>query len=342
MFHKRHVSLYRRSSRPQPVLVFQFILAIVFLALPTFSTSATISVNVDPQTGSDFDACGVTIPCKSIFYAVTNISASIVNLAAGIFNESTINISGQTSVVISGVESATVFDCSARLLRSGAAFHIINSTITFFGVTFKNCFNLNSNGGAVSAVGSSIHVTRCSFMKCSAPSGGAISVTGPGNGLFLKVLNSSFLGNSAQVTQGGLSACPNVATQPCSVWGGAIAAFDILNVTISGCTMEANNAQAIIVPNRAKQISASSNVVAGGGCVSLLFFGNTSRSTVFISGNTFLRCTVNVGTSASSNNVILGNGMNALTHLIMFQRMLTCAQDMEERCPSTSVSQRRL
>ena len=78
MFHNRHVSLCRRSSRPQPVLVFQFILAIVFLALPAFSTSAIISVNVDPQTGSDFDACGVTIPCKSIFYAVTNISASIV------------------------------------------------------------------------------------------------------------------------------------------------------------------------------------------------------------------------------------------------------------------------
>jgi hypothetical protein len=282
----------------------------------------------------------VTIPCKSIFYAVTNISASIVNLAAGIFNESTIIISGQTSVVISGVESATVFDCSARLLASGAAFHIINSTITFSGVTFKNCFNLNSNGGAVSAVGSSIHVTRCSFIKCSAPSGGAISVAGPGNDLFLKVLNSSFLSNSAK---GGLSACPPVATQPCSVWGGAIAAFDILNVTISGCTMEANNAQAFVVPNGAKQTSASSNVVAGGGCVSLLFFGNTSRSTVFISGNTFLRCAVNVGTgSVASSNVLLGNGMNLLTHLIMFQRMLTCAQDMEERCPSTSVSQCRL
>jgi hypothetical protein len=246
-------------------------------------------------------------PCQTIAFAVQNISASTVSLSPGIFLESTVNINSIASLVISGVHSATFFNCSGRLNNAGAAFLIVNSSVTISGISFENCFNPNSNGGAVSAYGSNVVVSRCSFINCSAASGGAIAATalmGPSQGLFLNVHNSSFFGNSAN---GGLSACPSDAeqpNQPCSTWGGAVAAFDMLNVTVSGCKMEANRARAT-VPTTSLQQHASRNAVGGGGCVSVLFYGNASGSVVQVSGNTFEQCVVDVSGIA---NVQLGNG----------------------------------
>jgi hypothetical protein len=203
------------------------------------------------------------------------------------------------------VPSATVFDCSSR---PGPAFNIRNSTVSITGVAFQACSNPNATGGAVSASGSSVAVTQCSFVNCSAASGGAMSVSGPGSGLYLSVQNSSFTANSAN---GGLATCPADATQPCSTWGGAVAAFSILNVTVSGCRMGNNTAQAY-VPTSALQYQnvsryiAGGNAVAGGGCVSVVFPGNASGCSVRVIDNTFAQCTVTV---SGSNGVFVGNGM---------------------------------
>jgi len=285
------------QCRLQAWLVFASVLA---CASATAVAPTGTSVTVNPVSGIDSPSCNVAPPCKTITYAVQNFGASFVSLSAGAFNESTVNISNITSLVISGIPSATIFDCSLRLASMGAAFMIVNSTVTIKGVIFKSCSNPSSNGGAVSASGSSIAVSQCSFIDCSAASGGAMSVTGFSDNLFLDVQNSNFTRNSAN---GGLSGCPADATQPCSTWGGAIAAFEMLNVTISGCTMIENSAQAS-VPMTSGQFRASQNAVVGGGCVSVLFSGNSSGSSVNISGSIFLQCTVTL-----ADGVNVGNGM---------------------------------
>jgi hypothetical protein len=288
----------------QAVLACASTLACAYITSAAAAAATGTSVTVDPSTGRDSPACccSEAQPCKTIAYAVNNMGASFVSLSAGTFTESTVSISSISSLVISGVPSATVFDCSHRLPTSGAAFFIVNSTVTITGVTFQSCSNPTSNGGAVSASGSSVAVSQCSFINCSAASGGAMSVTGPGAGLFLSVNNSTFIRNSAN---GGLSGCPSDAAQPCATWGGAIAAFEMLNVNISGCSMIENSAQAS-VPLTSPQYIASRNTVAGGGCVSVLFSGNSSGSGVHVSGSSFLRCSVAV---AVGNNVDVGNGI---------------------------------
>jgi hypothetical protein len=203
------------------------------------------AVTVNPSTGIDFASCGVTSapPCQTIAYAVRNRSESFIILSAGVFNESAINVINTESLIISGVLSATVFDCSSR---PGPAFNIINSTVNISGINFEDCSNPNAIGGALSASGSSIAVSHCSFRNCSAASGGAMSVSGgPSSSLYLSVQNSNFTGNSAN---GGLASCPVDATQPCSSWGGAVAAFEMLNVNVTGCSMVNNSAQAAVPP----------------------------------------------------------------------------------------------
>ncbi len=146
-----------------------------------------------------------------------------------------------------------------------------------------------------------------------------MSVSGPGGGLYLSVQNSNFTGNSAN---GGLASCPAVARQPCSTWGGAVAVFEMLNVTVSGCRMVNNTAQAS-VPTSAPQYRfsylfsvAGGNAVAGGGCVSVLFSGNVSGSSVLFSDNKFRVCTVTVpyqyglrDAPEGYDGTIVGNGM---------------------------------
>jgi hypothetical protein len=225
-------------------------------------------------------------------------------------------------LVISGVPSATVFDCSSR---SGPAFNIVNSTVSITGVNFQACSNPNATGGAVSASGSSIMVSQCSFVNCSAASGGAMSVSGPGGGLYLSVRNSSFTGNSAN---GGLAGCPEDLTQPCSTWGGAVAAVEMLNVTVNGCRMLNNTAQASVPPSAPQYaLYRGGNAVAGGGCVSVLFSGNASSSSVHVSNTTFIQCEVLV---SGNNGVIVGNGTfdAALLRAQHYSACLTCAQDM--------------
>mgnify|MGYP000619047344 CR=1 FL=1 len=227
-----------------------FILCCIASALPSAGATTITLAIVNPRDGTDSSSCGqAASPCKTIAFAVQNISASSVSLSPGIYVESTVSINSIASLVISGVPSATFFNCSGRLDNTGAAFLIVNSSVTITGISFENCFNPNSNGGAVSAFDSNVEVSRCSFKSCSAASGGAIaarSLMGPNQGLFLTVHNSSFWGNSAN---GGLSGCPSdigQPNQPCSTWGGAVAAFDMLNVTVSGCRMEANKARATV------------------------------------------------------------------------------------------------
>jgi hypothetical protein len=280
-------------------------IACVFVA-STWSTAAAasgISVLVDPLTGDD-SSCAATFICRTIAYAVEQVGASHVNLSAGVFNESTVNINNAVSLVVNGVASSSFFDCSRRLGQTtGAAFNITNSTVTITGLTFQNCINANANGGAVSAVASSVALSHCCFINCSAANGGAMSATGGRRGLFLRVESSTFIQNSAV---GGLIGCPSDtrSSEPCSTWGGAVAAFDMWNVSVVGCTMAKNIAVAA-VPSNSPNRGLSRNAVAGGGCVSLLFRGNASTSTLRVINSSFLRCEVDV---SSSRNIFVGNG----------------------------------
>ncbi len=291
-----------RSFPPWALLTCTSIIAYLCVASAS-PASSRVDVQVDPLTGDD-SRCMTTFVCASIAYAVQVLGASQVSISSGIFNESTVNINNVVSLVVSGMPSHTIFDCSRRLQPAGAAFNISNSTVTFTGITFQHCSNTNGNGGALSAVDSSVTVSQCGFFNCSAANGGAISAAGRGSGLSLDVQNSSFTRNAAL---GGLIGCPagTRSSEPCSTWGGAVAAFEMSNVSVTGCTMVKNSALAT-VPGESQQNGLSQNAVAGGGCVSVLFYGNSSTSTVLISGNSFLHCTVNV---SSLSNIRVGNGI---------------------------------
>jgi hypothetical protein len=277
----------------------------ILSVIPTAAAAAGVSVQVDPLTGDD-SQCNTTFICRTIAHAVQLVGASHVNLSAGVFNESTVSIDNVSYFVVSGVPSSTFFDCSRRLgPTTGAAFNMNNSTVTITGITFQHCSNPNGNGGAVSAVDSSVAVSQCRFVNCSAASGGAVSATGRGRGTFLRVQNSNFSGNAAV---GGRLGCPtgSQSSEPCSTWGGAIAAFEIVNVSVTGCSMT-DNAAVADMPTTSPQSGLSRNAVAGGGCVSVLFRGNFSAFVLHMSGNSFLRCTVDV---SRSRNIVVGNGMS--------------------------------
>ena len=289
------------SSVSQTLLLFAPILACTFIAcgLPFVAAAAGTSINVNPVTGDD-SQCGAAsgTSCKTIARAVQLNVASLLNLSAGVYSEATVSISNVGSLVISGVPNATVFDCSRRQgATQGPAFIIVNSIVSITGVTFQACSNPTSHGGAVSARGSSLVVSQCSFKGCSAASGGAVSVTGPGSGLFLSVQSSTFSNNSAT---GRSDDCPGTSSPslPCWTWGGAIATFEMFNVSVSGCTMVDNKAVA------GQFQSSSFSSVAGGGCVSVLFRGNASGSTVHIRGSKFLQCIVDVDIASGTR----GNG----------------------------------
>jgi hypothetical protein len=67
----------------------------------------------------------------------------------------------------------------------------------------------------------------------------------------------------------------------------------------------ADNSAVAVVPSDSPQSVLSSNAVAGGGCVSLLFRGNSSASTLRVINNSFVRCGVDV---SGSRNIAVGNG----------------------------------
>ena len=298
-------SLIQSNSRmPLPALIScTSMLGLILFAAALSPAAHGVSVQVDPVSGSD-DTCNSTLRCRTIAYAVQLVGVSHVLLASGVFNETTVRITDTPSLVITGAPAATVFDCSRRPGQTnGAAFSVINSTVTFADIAFQSCSNMGGNGGAVSAVDSSVTVSHCVFVNCSAANGGAVSATGGIGGEFLNVQNSTFTRNSAV---GGLSACPNESgsSQPCSTWGGSIAAFEVHNVTVKGCTM-AHSSAAAAVPVDSPQSSLSRNAVAGGGCVSVLFRGNSSGSNVQVNGNSFRHCTVHV---SSASNALVGNG----------------------------------
>ena len=267
--------------------------AFIASVLPCAAAAGGTSININPVTGDD-SLCGVApdknISCKTVARAVELNVASILIMSAGTYNEPPITIRNVASLAIVGVPGATVFDCRGQ----GKAFYIVNSTVTITGVTFQDCRNPSGHGGAVSAIGSSIVVSQCSFTRCSAASGGAISATGPDKGLFLSIQNSTFRDNTAY---GMPEDCPSTPTQqPCSTWGGAIAVFEMFNVAVSGCDFSKNEAFAYVP----QDITSS---VAGGGCVSILFRGNATGSRVRISDNQFLDCKVYV-----VDSIYRGNG----------------------------------
>jgi hypothetical protein len=288
---------------PLPALITcTSMLSLSFFLSALVSAAHGVSVQVDPVSGSD-DTCSTTLICRTIAFAV-QLGVSDVLLSSGVFNETTVRITDTPSLVIRGAPAATVFDCSSRPGHTnGAAFSISNSTVSIVDIAFQSCSNMNGNGGAVSAVDSSVTVSHCVFVNCSAANGGAVSVTGRSGGEFLNVQNSTFTRNSAV---GGLIACPNESgsNQPCFTWGGSIAAFEVRNVTLTGCTMAQSRVVAA-VPMESAQSNLSKNSVAGGGCVSVLFRGNSSGSAVEVSGNSFRQCTVDI---SSASNALVGNG----------------------------------
>jgi hypothetical protein len=60
--------------------------------------------------------------------------------------------------------------------------------------------------------------------------------------------------------------------------------------------------------------------VAGGGCISVLFFGSASNTTMRVFSNRFMKCEVAV---SFSDNVVVGNGASAV------HGTCTCCQSIE-------------
>jgi hypothetical protein len=121
----------------QALLLHMPLFACICAATALPATAALVTV--DPQAGSDTVGCGeAATPCKTIVHAVQNSTGTVssIRLTAGVFNGPTVNIIGMTSLSISGVPLATVFDCSRRLQPSGAEFFISNSTVIITGITF--------------------------------------------------------------------------------------------------------------------------------------------------------------------------------------------------------------
>ena len=140
--------------------------------------ATNVWVNVNPLTGVDSPSCNTTKPCQTIAYAVQWRNASIISLAAAVFNEPSVPIIGVLYLIINGTVGS-VFDCSLRAsgsVSSGPAFIVANSSVVISGVIFQNCTNFNviaGIGGAVSADTSSISVNNCSFFNNLAQIGGA-------------------------------------------------------------------------------------------------------------------------------------------------------------------------
>ena len=249
------------------------------MALLTFSVfipaAAAISVVVDSVVGIDDLSCSTTNPCKTIAFASKQRGASVL-LLRGVFNESTVYVTSVAYINISGsaTGSAALFDCSAR---AGPAFSIANSTIAISAMTFINCRNRGSRGGAVSATNSSVSLWNCTFANNSAVSGGALSLD-----LGALVVGAcSFVGNAA-----GCPFFPNV-NSTCFAWGGAIAAFETASVDISRSTFVSNSVDFSMLNSTTQLASA----VGGGGCISVLFKFNVISTNLNFSGNSFLSCT---------------------------------------------------
>ena len=89
-----------------------FALFCVASTFPTAARAASILVQVDPRSGDD-SLCAATLICRTIARAVQLVGASQVNLSAGVFNESTVNVSNAVALVVSGVPSSTFSTAAA-------------------------------------------------------------------------------------------------------------------------------------------------------------------------------------------------------------------------------------
>jgi hypothetical protein len=198
-------------------------------------------------------------------------------LAAATFNETSIIISSVPSLFVFGAVNTT-FDCTVRTSGAGTggpAFYIINSTVSFSGLSFQNCSNAASAGGAIAANSSNLALVSCSFKNNSASTGGAVSAVGGA----LLVNGSLFVGNSA-----------SCFAAVCFTWGGAISTLETLVVTVVSCVFSFNtvNMPFVLPPPG----SIGSIAVGGGGGISVSFNGNVSNSQVSFINNSFYHCTV--------------------------------------------------
>jgi len=293
---------YASSRKTHPTVVLSLFSFILLCAACLNGVSADVSVTVNPSTGVDSSLCSTTSPCRTIAYAIQSRNATVVFLSAGTFVESSVTINGSTPFVnITGSRGSTVFDCSLSA-SSGPVFTIANTSIAISGITFQNCANFNvlsGVGGAVSASGSIVTVSDCTFFNNIARTGGAIGLT------------SGSLAVSSCLFQNNTATCPNAASTmtACSAWGGAIGTFETASVSLLGNTFS-SNAVNLVLNN---VISATSQAVGGGGCISVLYNLNVSRSRVTIDGNAFQNCLVQMSgfnnKSLSSQGSVLNWGI---------------------------------
>jgi hypothetical protein len=237
------------------------------------AVAVDISVSVSPSIGIDSLFCSHAVPCKTIAYAMHTRHATTLLLLNETFFEPSIHIN--TSIIVSGLQGMTVFDCSGR---AGPAFVAINASIAVSGITFRNCVNAHVSkgvGGALSAELSAVTISNCTFINNTAQYGGAIGVTSG----TLVVFSSLFQNNSATCLTNSSN---------CSSWGGAISADDTFSVQLSRNQFDNNfvNIQQPAVRD------AESQAAAGGGCVSVLYNNNVSSSFVSMYQNLFFKCTI--------------------------------------------------
>jgi hypothetical protein len=248
---------------------------------------ADILVSVDPN-GQDTADCNLTLPCKTINYAINTRRATNVLLSDSTFAESSIRVDSITPFLyVSGLDKKTVFDCSLRKFRdSGPAFMITNASIAISGIMFQNCSNfdfLSGTGGVISAESSVVLVDNCDFVNNFAQTGGAIGAIFSA----LTVTSSTFRNNTAT--------CPSTTTA-CSAWGGAIAVVEASSVKFTTNSFSHNTVNLKL--NAVKD--SASRAAGGGGCISVLYNKDADESRVLIDENIFQNCSVRMfGTRTS-------------------------------------------
>ncbi len=280
-------SLSRQLRRHQPLgrehrsLAIQLIGAILILTSCLHCAAATgVALAVDPSNGRDAPLCSLTLPCKTIAYAISSRQATNVLLLNQTFDEPSILVADVAFVNITGTRRFTTIDCSRRADGAfGTAFTITNSSVAFSGITFQHCINFNASngtGGALSAQSSVVTVSHCDFLNNSAQTGGAIGAISSA----LAVSSCFFADNTATCSNSSIA---------CSAWGGAVGVLETLSVSLADNTFARNSVNLDLIG-----VSDSvSQAAAGGGCVSIMHNMNVADSRVSIDRNTFQSCSVN-------------------------------------------------
>ncbi len=132
LLRTRHQPLERERRS----LAMQLIGSILILTSCSHCAAATgVALAVDPSNGLDAPLCSLTLPCKTIGYAIGFRQATNVLLLNQTFDEPSILVADVAFLNITGTRRFTKIDCSRRADGAfGPAFTIANSSVAFSGI----------------------------------------------------------------------------------------------------------------------------------------------------------------------------------------------------------------